>query len=95
MDSHIIKAEKWDELCAGLDKQNLLLSPFCGEISCEENIKKDSARWVYLAMLMQGDCNSLYLCFFCIYLYLLYLPVHTMYLPVHTMYLPDSIVWLL
>ena len=44
MDSHIIKAEKWDELCAGLDKQNLLLSPFCGEISCEENIKKDSAR---------------------------------------------------
>lgn len=44
MDTHIVKADTWDDLCAGLDKSCLLLSPFCGEISCEENIKKDSAR---------------------------------------------------
>ena len=43
-DSHIVVAHTWDELCSGLDKSCLLLSPFCGDIPCEDAIKKDSAR---------------------------------------------------
>jgi hypothetical protein len=45
MDAHIVKADTWAELCDGLDKKCLLLSPYCGEISCEDAIKKDSARY--------------------------------------------------
>uniref|UniRef100_A0A1I8II99 proline--tRNA ligase n=2 Tax=Macrostomum lignano TaxID=282301 RepID=A0A1I8II99_9PLAT len=31
-------------LCAALDKQHLILAPFCGDPDCEDLIKKDSAR---------------------------------------------------
>jgi len=44
MDSHVVVTEDWDKFCADLDKKNIIMSPFCGRVECEENIKKDSAR---------------------------------------------------
>ncbi|TGZ49279.1 Uncharacterized protein DBV15_03110 [Temnothorax longispinosus] len=41
---HIKQVENWDEFKLELDKKNLLLSPFCGEPECEDNIKQQSAR---------------------------------------------------
>ncbi|XP_029173577.1 bifunctional glutamate/proline--tRNA ligase [Nylanderia fulva] len=42
--THIKQVEKWSDFCPELNKKNLLLSPFCGEPKCEDNIKADSAR---------------------------------------------------
>ncbi|XP_043671860.1 bifunctional glutamate/proline--tRNA ligase isoform X1 [Vespula pensylvanica] len=44
LEDHIKKVEKWEQFSVELNKKNLLLSPFCGEPSCEDNIKADSAR---------------------------------------------------
>ncbi|KAL2712821.1 bifunctional glutamate/proline--tRNA ligase [Vespula squamosa] len=44
LEDHIKKVEKWEQFSMELNKKNLLLSPFCGESSCEDNIKADSAR---------------------------------------------------
>ncbi|XP_076234604.1 glutamyl-prolyl-tRNA synthetase [Calliopsis andreniformis] len=44
LNEHIKQVENWDEFCSELNKKNILLSPFCGEPSCEDNIKADSAR---------------------------------------------------
>ncbi|KAF7395000.1 hypothetical protein HZH66_008174 [Vespula vulgaris] len=44
LEDHIKKVEKWEQFSLELNKKNLLLSPFCGEPSCEDNIKADSAR---------------------------------------------------
>lgn len=44
--SRTVKCTTWNEFCAALDSKNIILSPFCEEESCEDNIKKDSARWV-------------------------------------------------
>ncbi|XP_046740941.1 bifunctional glutamate/proline--tRNA ligase [Diprion similis] len=44
MKQHIKQAEDWKDFCAHLDNKNIILSPFCGEISCEDKIKADSAR---------------------------------------------------
>lgn len=44
LNEHIKRAENWNDFCSELNKKNILLSPFCGEISCEDNIKADSAR---------------------------------------------------
>ncbi|EZA58690.1 Bifunctional aminoacyl-tRNA synthetase [Ooceraea biroi] len=41
---HIKQVENWNDFAPELNKKNLLLSPFCGEPSCEERIKADSAR---------------------------------------------------
>ncbi|XP_077269667.1 uncharacterized protein LOC143901332 isoform X2 [Temnothorax americanus] len=41
---HIKQVENWDEFKLELDENNLLLSPFCGEPECEDNIKQQSAR---------------------------------------------------
>ncbi|XP_012254281.2 bifunctional glutamate/proline--tRNA ligase isoform X2 [Athalia rosae] len=41
---HTKQTEDWTVFCKQLDQKNLLLSPYCGEISCEDNIKADSAR---------------------------------------------------
>lgn len=41
---HTKITKKWDELTAHLENKNIILAPFCGEISCEEKIKTDSAR---------------------------------------------------
>ncbi|CAG9789086.1 unnamed protein product [Diatraea saccharalis] len=35
---------KWSDFTEALEKKHILMAPFCGEISCEDNIKKDSAR---------------------------------------------------
>ncbi|XP_066583726.1 bifunctional glutamate/proline--tRNA ligase isoform X2 [Prorops nasuta] len=44
LNEHIVQLDKWDNFCSELNKKNLILSPFCGEPSCEDNIKTDSAR---------------------------------------------------
>lgn len=41
---NIKQVENWNEFKTELDAKNLLLSPFCGESACEDNIKQDSAR---------------------------------------------------
>ncbi|CAK1552350.1 unnamed protein product [Leptosia nina] len=35
---------KWDDLTNALERKHIIMAPFCGEISCEDNIKNDSAR---------------------------------------------------
>ncbi|KAL6440058.1 hypothetical protein ACFW04_002999 [Cataglyphis niger] len=42
--AHIKQVENWSDFGAELNKKNLLLSPFCGESTCEDNIKADSTR---------------------------------------------------
>ncbi|XP_013106972.2 bifunctional glutamate/proline--tRNA ligase [Stomoxys calcitrans] len=44
LDSSIKHTKDWNDFCTFLDQKNLLLSPFCGEIPCEDKIKADSAR---------------------------------------------------
>ncbi|XP_046823712.1 bifunctional glutamate/proline--tRNA ligase [Vespa crabro] len=44
LEDHIKKVEEWEQFSVELNKKNLLLSPFCGEPLCEDNIKTDSAR---------------------------------------------------
>ncbi|XP_054737375.1 bifunctional glutamate/proline--tRNA ligase [Anastrepha obliqua] len=44
MVEHTKITKNWTEFCKFLDAKNILLSPFCGEIGCEEKIKGDSAR---------------------------------------------------
>ncbi|XP_059478554.1 bifunctional glutamate/proline--tRNA ligase [Neocloeon triangulifer] len=41
---HTKLCKDWDDFCKQLEGKNIMLSPFCGEIPCEEVIKKDSAR---------------------------------------------------
>nr|XP_033338499.1 bifunctional glutamate/proline--tRNA ligase [Megalopta genalis] len=44
LNEHIKRVENWNDFCLELNKKNILLSPFCGEPSCEDNIKAGSAR---------------------------------------------------
>ncbi|KNC28249.1 Bifunctional glutamate/proline--tRNA ligase [Lucilia cuprina] len=44
LESHTKLTKNWADFCKFLDQKNILLSPFCGEISCEDKIKADSAR---------------------------------------------------
>jgi len=41
----MVLSHDWEEFCNGLEQKKLLQAPFCGSISCEDNIKKDSARY--------------------------------------------------
>ena len=43
-DSHVVVLESWEEFCANLDKKMVIMAPFCGEIPCEDLVKKTSAR---------------------------------------------------
>lgn len=43
-DSHIVKTDKLSDFVVALNKKNLLLAPFCGEMDCEESIKDRTAR---------------------------------------------------
>jgi len=43
-DERVVTCHEFGELCTRLDAKCLIMAPFCGEISCEESIKKDSAR---------------------------------------------------
>ncbi|KAI4469059.1 prolyl-trna synthetase [Holotrichia oblita] len=42
--SHTVVTTQWSEFVSALDKKNIIVSPFCGQIPCEDNIKKDSTR---------------------------------------------------
>ena len=44
MDDSIVVCTAWADFTPNLDAKKLLLSPFCGSVDCEENIKKDSTR---------------------------------------------------
>lgn len=41
---HMIICKDWNTFCQQLDKKNILLSPFCGNIDCEGKIKDESAK---------------------------------------------------
>lgn len=43
-DEHMKLCLTWNDFGPALDKKCILLSPFCGDIKCEEQIKEDSAR---------------------------------------------------
>jgi bifunctional glutamyl/prolyl-tRNA synthetase len=44
MESHTVVLEDWNEFCNSLDKKMIIMAPFCGEVSCEDLIKKMSTR---------------------------------------------------
>ncbi|CAD1476646.1 unnamed protein product, partial [Heterotrigona itama] len=44
LNEHVKRADSWNEFRFYLNEKNILLSPFCGESSCEDKIKCDSAR---------------------------------------------------
>lgn len=44
MDERIIRTDDWGSFRKQLEAKNLILSPFCGAISCEDHIKAKSAR---------------------------------------------------
>ncbi|XP_023226896.1 bifunctional glutamate/proline--tRNA ligase-like [Centruroides sculpturatus] len=44
LEDHLTVAYQWDEFLHKLDNKCIIQSPFCGEINCEDNIKKDSAK---------------------------------------------------
>ena len=44
LQTHMKVITKWEDFCTSLDGGNLNLVPYCGVESCEDRIKKDSAR---------------------------------------------------
>lgn len=42
--SHTKIVKSWSDFCNLLEQKNMLLTPFCGDMSCEDKIKADSAR---------------------------------------------------
>ncbi|XP_053376330.1 bifunctional glutamate/proline--tRNA ligase-like [Mercenaria mercenaria] len=61
LDAYLTVSHDWEEFCNGLDQKKLIQAPFCGEIPCEDAIKKDSARDVVVeegapAMGAKGLC---------------------------------------
>lgn len=45
MKNNVIICRKWSDCAIHLAKKRLLLVPFCGRPSCEDNIKQDTARY--------------------------------------------------
>ena len=43
-DSHRIIVDEWKDFVPALNKKNVILSPWCGVMDCEEDIKDASAR---------------------------------------------------
>lgn len=67
LETSIKQTKDWSDFCKFLDQKNLLLSPFCGDISCEDKIKADSARYVCKSAFLNFLLNlsyffSLFLC---------------------------------
>ncbi|XP_060579607.1 LOW QUALITY PROTEIN: bifunctional glutamate/proline--tRNA ligase-like [Ruditapes philippinarum] len=61
LDAYMTVSHDWEVFCNGLDQKKLIQAPFCGEIPCEDAIKKDSARDVVVeegapAMGAKGLC---------------------------------------
>ncbi|XP_058813875.1 bifunctional glutamate/proline--tRNA ligase [Topomyia yanbarensis] len=44
LQAHVKITKKWDEFLQFLESKNIIMSPFCGEIPCEDKIKGDSVR---------------------------------------------------
>ncbi|KAG8235099.1 hypothetical protein J437_LFUL015627 [Ladona fulva] len=44
LDDHKVICCEWNDFCKQLDEKKIILALFCGEIPCEELIKKESAR---------------------------------------------------
>lgn len=44
LDEHLVVSCDFSDFCSKLDNRCIIQAPFCGEISCEDEIKKDSAR---------------------------------------------------
>ena len=44
LQTHLKVTKSWTEFQTLLEAKNIMLSPFCGEIDCENKIKADSAR---------------------------------------------------
>uniref|UniRef100_A0A646QDB6 Bifunctional glutamate/proline--tRNA ligase n=1 Tax=Hemiscolopendra marginata TaxID=943146 RepID=A0A646QDB6_9MYRI len=44
LDDHYCECKDWNDFCKKLDQRFIILAPFCGDISCEDKIKKDSAK---------------------------------------------------
>ncbi|XP_055526101.1 bifunctional glutamate/proline--tRNA ligase isoform X2 [Wyeomyia smithii] len=44
LQDHLKVTKQWDEFLQFLETKNIIMSPFCGETPCEDNIKSDSAR---------------------------------------------------
>ena len=42
--SHTVLCKSWSDFITQLEKNNIILAPFCGLIPCEDLIKKESAR---------------------------------------------------
>jgi hypothetical protein len=45
---HTSVVETWADFLKSLDQKNIIMAPFCGQKECEEKIKKDSARLVFV-----------------------------------------------
>lgn len=43
-DYNLAKCFDFEDFCNKVDQKKVILAPFCGEIPCEDNIKKLSAR---------------------------------------------------
>ncbi|CAF1258674.1 unnamed protein product [Adineta steineri] len=44
LDSHVVVVKDWAGFLKALDNSCVMLTPFCGDSSCEHRIKQDSAR---------------------------------------------------
>ncbi|KAJ8944959.1 hypothetical protein NQ318_013107 [Aromia moschata] len=44
LESHTVLLTDWSQFTPNLDKKNIILAPFCGDSTCEDKIKADSAR---------------------------------------------------
>ena len=52
LQNNTVTCYDFQEFCRCLDKSNIILAPFCGEIPCEEKIKALSARCSRLFVMM-------------------------------------------
>lgn len=44
LDEALVVLDSFEGFHDALDSKKLIMAPFCGEIACEDNIKRDSAR---------------------------------------------------
>ncbi|KAG8233213.1 hypothetical protein J437_LFUL013267 [Ladona fulva] len=44
LEKHKVVCKNWSEFCKHLENKNIILSPFCGDMECEDKIKQNSAR---------------------------------------------------
>lgn len=51
LNTHKVQINDWGQFTPNLDKKNIILAPFCGEMSCEDKIKTDSTRFVNIVFL--------------------------------------------